>query len=338
MNLCLKLIEDGPRTDDKYTLAEWKQVLGVERWFRSLEPDLMDFLWRRQDWFQSMGLDPVIVLDFITMLSDIFDLVANHPYWGKGDLIELTDTDTDADFLPSTFPTWPSWVPDWRLSSLQSEALSRRLNNQAALGQVDVTSYQCLYSASGRDKAKISTYLGSSEMITFENNDLLIQGFRIDIIKETKSLLLLHLTSDLVFKAQLSSWISSTLGPNYRDENIDNALSRTLTADITIRSTDSRVQRLPQGSDGLDIADPYDACYGRLLAITEEKLMGLVPISAEVGDEIYLLAGGQVFYVLRPQGDGFRLIGESYIHGLMDGEALDRLETGEQRLQKIRIR
>jgi hypothetical protein len=337
IDFCLNLIENDPRTDDMYTLTKWKQLLRVERWFRSLAPDLMDLSWRRQAWFQSMGLDPVIVLDAITMLSDMLDQVANHPYWGNGDLIELNDT--DFDFLPPTPPTWPSWVPDWRLSSLQSDALSRRLNNLAASGGVNPASYESLYSASGRDKTKISKYLSSSEMIAFENNDMLIQGFRIDTIKETKSLLLLSLTSDPVFEAQLSSWVLSTLGSNYRDENIDNALNRTLAADTTTSEfRNFLVQRLPQGSDGLDIADPYDSCSGRLLAITEENLMGLVPTSAEVGDEIYLLAGGQVFYVLRPQGDGFRLIGESYIHGLMDGEALDRLETGEQRLRTIRIR
>ena len=54
----------------------------------------------------------------------------------------------------------------------------------------------------------------------------------------------------------------------------------------------------------------------------------MVPRSAQVDDEIFVLAGGQVLYVLRPVGECFQYIGESYIHGLMDGEALQKLEDG----------
>lgn len=62
-----------------------------------------------------------------------------------------------------------------------------------------------------------------------------------------------------------------------------------------------------------------DACNGRSLATTAGKLIGLVPRLAQVDDEIFVLAGGQVLYVLRPVGECFQCIGESYIHGLMDG-------------------
>jgi hypothetical protein len=49
---------------------------------------------------------------------------------------------------------------------------------------------------------------------------------------------------------------------------------------------------------------------------------GLVPGSAKVGDAICLLDGGCVPFVLRKSDTGYRLVGECYIHGIMDGEGL----------------
>jgi hypothetical protein len=65
--------------------------------------------------------------------------------------------------------------------------------------------------------------------------------------------------------------------------------------------------------------------------------MGLVPRTARVGDEIFVLAGGQVLHVLRPVGECFQYIGESYVHGLMDGEALQRLDDGTTKVETVRI-
>ena len=80
-----------------------------------------------------------------------------------------------------------------------------------------------------------------------------------------------------------------------------------------------------------------DACNGRSLATTAGKLIGLVPRLTQVDDEIFVLDGGQVLYVLRPVGECFQCIGESYIHGLMDGEALRKLEDGTAEVDTIRI-
>lgn len=77
--------------------------------------------------------------------------------------------------------------------------------------------------------------------------------------------------------------------------------------------------------------------HGRSLATTAGKLIGLVPRLTQVDDEIFVLVGGQVLYVLRPVGECFQCIGESYIYGLMDGEALRKLEDGTAEVDTIRI-
>ncbi len=65
------------------------------------------------------------------------------------------------------------------------------------------------------------------------------------------------------------------------------------------------------------------AAIKRSFFVTERGYMGLGPSGMEEGDLVYVLSGGQVPFILRPLilAEGFSLVGESYIHGIMDGEA-----------------
>lgn len=67
----------------------------------------------------------------------------------------------------------------------------------------------------------------------------------------------------------------------------------------------------------------------RRLAYSTNGYMALVSHQAKEGDLLYALFGGSVLYVLRPEGERFIFVGECYVHGLMDGEAIQLLETGQ---------
>lgn len=63
---------------------------------------------------------------------------------------------------------------------------------------------------------------------------------------------------------------------------------------------------------------------GRVFCRTRRQSVGWLPADAELGDCVCFLYGGPVLYSLRPDDDKFyRLIGECYLQGLMDGEAMD---------------
>jgi hypothetical protein len=68
----------------------------------------------------------------------------------------------------------------------------------------------------------------------------------------------------------------------------------------------------------------FVATAGRKLFISkEEGWLGLAPMQAEVGDRIALLKGGNVPYILRPklgEENEWEIIGDAYVHGIMDGE------------------
>lgn len=56
--------------------------------------------------------------------------------------------------------------------------------------------------------------------------------------------------------------------------------------------------------------------------------IGLAPIKSQVGDHICILYGCSVPVVLREENGVFTFVGEAYAHGLMDGEAVSKVEEG----------
>ena len=63
--------------------------------------------------------------------------------------------------------------------------------------------------------------------------------------------------------------------------------------------------------------------FGRRIFWTKQGYLGIGPASMTTHDIICIFYGGQLLYVLRDTGLGiFECIGECYVHGLMDGEAL----------------
>jgi Heterokaryon incompatibility protein (HET) len=74
--------------------------------------------------------------------------------------------------------------------------------------------------------------------------------------------------------------------------------------------------------------------YSRRLVSTSRGTLGLAPLLTEPGDKICILYGGQTPFILRHDlGDTYTLVGESYMHGFMNGEAgnevVDKLASGE---------
>ncbi|KAL8926894.1 MAG: hypothetical protein Q9208_002703 [Pyrenodesmia sp. 3 TL-2023] len=75
----------------------------------------------------------------------------------------------------------------------------------------------------------------------------------------------------------------------------------------------------------IDQAFRYDflrIARNRKFCITKKRYMGWCPFDTKPGDRVCILFGGQTPYVVRKQGNGYRLLGEAYLHGVMDGEVL----------------
>lgn len=64
-------------------------------------------------------------------------------------------------------------------------------------------------------------------------------------------------------------------------------------------------------------------CLRRRRAVASKSWAVQVPLLAEPGDAIFIPLGPAVPFILRLGLDGYQLVGERYVHGLMKGEVLE---------------
>jgi hypothetical protein len=92
-----------------------------------------------------------------------------------------------------------------------------------------------------------------------------------------------------------------------------------------------------------DCLDPFHRIfttgYGRRLLITAQGFIGMARNEAQQGDIVCILLGCSIPVILRPSADhlSYKLVGESYIQGVMDGEAMEGLKGGQYKLEDFVI-
>jgi hypothetical protein len=75
--------------------------------------------------------------------------------------------------------------------------------------------------------------------------------------------------------------------------------------------------------------DAADACHHRRFFTTTSGYFGLGP-EAMLGEGVCsILFGASAPFILQKQGDVYRLVGEAYVHGVMNGEAIEMWKRGE---------
>ncbi|RDL39481.1 Uncharacterized protein BP5553_03821 [Venustampulla echinocandica] len=89
----------------------------------------------------------------------------------------------------------------------------------------------------------------------------------------------------------------------------------------------------PQNADDPGDANLYrlhlNAAYTRRMFFSKHKsFLGLGPKGMQEGDILCVLFGGATPFILRPDGEQFRFVGECYVYGLMSGEAIRDWEDG----------
>ncbi|KAH8586696.1 heterokaryon incompatibility protein-domain-containing protein [Bisporella sp. PMI_857] len=239
---------------------------------------------------------------------------------------------------------FPSWIPDWTTKYVVLNADAVR----ASLGSSK------LYCAAGDSQcqARIDD-IEDALIVKGEFTDTVIWTgngtIRTSLFQVHGNLWALH----AIREAQMAITQFTHLPGYPTGEPLHEVLWRTLIANQThegLKASDSfgdmlslLLWRIDKFSDDLKSLSPqvaltwlkrcvgeeyYESLVTRLpayrLAVTKNSYFGLVPLLTEVGDRICILNGGAAPFVLmerkRPE-TGYRLIGECYIHGIMNGEA-----------------
>jgi hypothetical protein len=180
----------------------------------------------------------------------------------------------------------------------------------------------------------------------FDPKTICLRGFEFDKIKKC------HFLGDRITRTPAEQLVPTLMeiiaqwdpDPEFAaaEEQGAEALYKTLSADVGPTSTrlkdEVRVLRFPKARDWLQLhdldedMDPtaavetaqhiYFELMGRDVFVTDNGYLVLGPRDARVNDLVCVLLGGQVPFVLRLESGTFRLLGEGYVHGIMDGEAM----------------
>jgi hypothetical protein len=123
---------------------------------------------------------------------------------------------------------------------------------------------------------------------------------------------------------------ASDVSPNVLAEALQKACER-VKADpdaVRLRDQGARVTNQDWGSYSMRyLVGLMDAAFDRRLFATGKKYIGLAPASTQVADLVCVLSGGRTPFHLRPSEEypgRHTLVGESYVHGIMHGEALQQ--------------
>ena len=89
-----------------------------------------------------------------------------------------------------------------------------------------------------------------------------------------------------------------------------------------------------EGQSHLFFLELVNTVHGRAFFTTSRGYMGFGAMGAQVGDQVCILGGGWTPFILRNHNTHFEMIGDSYLHGMMQGEMLD---LGKPKVRKFKI-
>jgi hypothetical protein len=235
----------------------------------------------------------------------------------------------------------PSWVTRWDVSLVMNDIL--RVPNTAYSASAGLIASSSFFTENklnvqgiilDRIQQSYKIYIGQSFGIFFENS----MGGEQRRLKDVLEGLQMD-SSPSIYSDRVNAFCSTLcIGASVFESNTSR---RAITLAMVLESRGQALKKT-YTQDDEDEAWIYfnevrGTCSNRTLVVTERGLYGLAPLITKPSDVACLICGVDVPFILRPDGEAghFKLLGESYIHGVMEGQAktmLARNEVFEQRI------
>ncbi|KAB5513112.1 heterokaryon incompatibility protein-domain-containing protein [Coniochaeta sp. 2T2.1] len=216
-------------------------------------------------------------------VEDVFTQFAIKAIIESGDLSLLSERERQG-----SDPALPSWVPDWRCPPATTP-----LN---ALLPTAWRKYRV-----GQDRPEKSSPLDN--ISSPDGKGLRLMVTHIDTVKESYAVnyAMLHVPAEM----RSMDWSETAKGLWYK------ALGY---VKLDLHRSELLLELM---------ANVEKAIKGRQLIVTEKGYLGLGALDVQPGDRVSILGNSPVPFLLRPR-DGepgtYSLVGECYVHGIMDGE------------------
>lgn len=249
----------------------------------------------------SRELSDVIPVDYNLSTRDLFIRVAlnclHDPGWPLS-ILELCRLGASKDL--------PSWVPDWR-------TLPRRvLNRDTSTGEQVLDAGKSVFAPSPEPRFRLLA------------GDLLqLEGIRLGVLTQVWPP---YFAEEMREKSELSVTVNDAdsayivTGEKMRDV-YRNCVNPYESNDESSEVTDGTVV-LAKHEQWRRNRKIMSRINRRRLGRTSNGFVGLIPAESEIGDDVWLLRGGNVFHILRRTTDNQEkrvLVGEALLHGLLHG-------------------
>ncbi|MCJ1405295.1 hypothetical protein MMC11_008522 [Xylographa trunciseda] len=341
-HLCLG---SDPKNLTVWSCAEGLQLMNSIRCSMKIGGEKQDLvrLLRATSRFQStIPQDKVFALLGLAKDSDNFLQHVNYSHGTVHTFCSIAETmiKTNVSFellgqvrQPKRLSSLPSWVPDWSFDdSAADEPLPLHVHMQYAAAGGSTPSLRLSQTAGildvlGRIVDGVDK-LGSRLRLTASKEEALKTYSPWD--EECRALvrgLQQYPTGESVAEAHWRTRIcnqtshlkvaDATYGLNY--ESWRECLKMDMKSATGQKIDAKKLQELVPQAGAFNNAQKH-SIGGRKLCVTRNGYLGMVPSESRVGDSFCIFSGFPVPFVLRKQGEHYMLIGECYVHGIMDGE------------------
>lgn len=290
----------------------------------------------------------LLEVDYAKSLSSVLRDATRYSLCQSGNLYVFNLIDHQFDVLADcqSFPTWVIRV-DLRREASDAVVLPNHFN------------------ASGGLKA-----LSLLDDVSLGEEVLLLQGIVVDEVSQTTASCL---RSTWENEEEFNEWLISVRDTVLRHCNVASQEELFLATAFTLVASATWVGRRAQSSDLQVLLDYFKSltsnendgaldgvritkglnsgkmklmyensatylCLDRRFFVTESGRVGIGPRCMQPGDIVVVLRGGRTPFILRKKGDGYWLLGTAYVHGIMDGEAvqLHKARGGSEEVFHIR--